>query len=278
MTRLALAGGALALCLACQGDDWIIAGELPREEAPPDSPLGTPEVIDDPSGCPSAADRLEQRAQAFSEPSLAPEYIGRWSGELDLDAPAGFPSRTLELLVGSDGGGTLRFGGSTLLVPPEADRGYLCEADAAGVVCGSASGFVAGFAYPIEGARSRDSVLSFSIVAADPWGAWCAQQQPVRWEDASQACGFGFGVLSPAVSSWSSSGCSRLADDGSRTIDCALMYALDYCDCGRDACFANFGRSVEVGLELTPSGSALRGSLWYEDEANAGWVVLSRVP
>jgi hypothetical protein len=184
----------------------------------------------------------------------------------------------LELPRHGSGAGTLLFGAAASERAPSGDEGYLCSEDASGVVCGSASGFVAGFAYPIAGARSRDGVLSFAIVTADPWGNWCAQREPVSWEDPTQACGIAFGVLPEGESSWSALGCTRSSRDGAEAIDCALMYALDYCQCARDACFARFDRTVDIGLVLSQDGTALSGSLWYANGANAAPIALSRAP
>jgi hypothetical protein len=268
-----------ALGVACQGDDWIIGGERPSETGPASGEGDNPELLSDPSACPSALDMLGQREQAFGAPSVADDHVGRWRAELVGSAAAGFPSRDVELAIDASGAGTLLFGApmSDRLLTGS-DDGYLCSAEAAGVVCGSSSGFVAGFAYPVAGARSRDGVLSFAIVTGDPWGSWCAEREPVSWDATDQACGVAFGVLPQAQPRYSPSGCSRVTLDGAEAIDCALMYALEYCQCASDGCFARFDRSVAVGLALSPDGTALRGSLWYEDERGASPITLNRVP
>jgi hypothetical protein len=135
------------------------------------------------------------------------------------------------------------------------------------------AGFVGGFGYPLAGARSRDGVLSFVLGGAEPWGAWCALSPAVEWLDPTQACGSSFGVRPPAEPTWSHAGCARR---GARNIDCALMYALERCECGRDACFAAFDPDIEVGLALLVDQGSLVGSLWYENELDAASVALQR--
>ena len=281
MRWLVVGGCSLALSVACRGDDWIIAGELPRGVDEPGTGPEAPEFVIDPDACPTAAEAFEQRRQAYGIPSVAPEDVGRWAGTLGDTAAAGFPGRTVTLQVDADGTGTLTLGepsGETFAEQGQPDNGYLCDAGAMGVVCGSTSGFVGGFPYPIEGARSRGGVVSFTVVIGDPWGLWCAQQEPVSWEDSRQMCGVSFGVRPPAELSWSSLGCSRQTEDGAEEIDCALMYALEFCACARDACFASSARSVEVGFQRTLDGASLSGSLWYENEIDAASIVLRRVP
>jgi hypothetical protein len=113
---------------------------------------------------------------------------------------------------------------------------------------------------------------------ADPWGSWCAEQTPVSWQDPSQVCGFAFDVQGPGVSRRSSEGCSRESNDGVEDIDCALMYALEFCDCARDGCFATIERVVEVGLELAEDGASLQGRLWWENANAAPQVEFVRMP
>jgi hypothetical protein len=276
---LAAAAGSVALGVACQGDDWIIAGERPSETDSGSGAGDNPELVSAPTACPSSLDLLGQREQVFGAGSVADEHVGRWRAELVGGAAAGFPSRDVELAIDASGAGTLLFDAPTGdRFVSGSDDGYLCSEDAMRVVCGSASGFVGGFAYPIAGARSRDGVLSFAIVTADPWGSWCAEREPVSWDDPGQACGVAFGVLPDGEPRYSVLGCSRVTLDGAEAIDCALMYALEYCQCARDACFARFDRSIVVGLALSRDGTALTGSLWYEDERGASPITLNRVP
>jgi hypothetical protein len=204
------------------------------------------------------------------------QHVGRWRGTLAGAAAASFPSLTLELVLEASGAGTLLFEGAAATDAVDPSSGYLCTSESSGVVCGSASGFVGGFAYPLAGARSRDGVLSFVLVGADPWGAWCALSPPVRWSDPSQACGFSFGVRPPAETRWSSAGCSRIGPEEAEAIDCALMYALERCRCGRDACYAAFEPGIEVGLALSEDQQVLAGSLWYESELDAAPLELRR--
>jgi hypothetical protein len=272
-----VAASSVALSAACQGDDWIVAGELPSDMGSPSEPRDAAELVSDPGACPSSLEVLGQRAEAFGVASVADDHVGRWRGV--LGTPAGFPSPDVTLEVDASGAGTLLFGASTSApFPFDSEAGYLCSAEAMRVVCGSVSGFVGGFAYPIAGARSHDGVLSFVIVTADPWASWCAEREPLSWEDSNQACGFGFGVLPDAELRYSPRGCTRATRDGVEAIDCALMYALNYCQCARDGCFARFDWVVEVALALSQDGAALGGSLWYETGASAAEVELTRAP
>ena len=270
---------SLVLSAGCQGDDWIIGGELPRDMGSPGDERDNPELVSDPDACPSSLEVLDQRPQQFAAANVVPAHVGRWQGQLPDAATASFPSRDVELEIDASGAGTLLFDAPTSdRFLSGSDDGYLCRAEATRVVCGSVSGFVGGFAYPIAGARSRDGVLSFTIVTADPWGSWCAEREPVSWEDPNQACGVAFGVLPDAEPRYSVLGCSRVTQDGAEAIDCALMYALEYCQCARDACFARLDRSVEVGLASSQDGTALRGSLWYESGRDEAPITLNRVP
>lgn len=280
MRRLVALAASLALSLACQGDDWIIAGERREDAREPRTDAQPPEVVGDPSGCPSAADVLGQRRERFGAPSVAPEDVGRWSGDLGDAAAAGFPARAVVLDIAASGAGTLTIGpvSDRSAEASPLDQGYLCEELAQRVVCGSSSGFVGGFPYPIEGAQSRGGVLSFTVLMGDPWGPWCARHSPLPADDARQECGFSFGVLPPGEPQFSPAACSRTTPEGAEPIDCALMYALEYCACARDACFGSLTRSVEVGLARAPDGSSLRGSLWYENELEAAPLALARVP
>lgn len=277
MKAIVAAMGPLLLGLACRGDDWIIAGELPRDEAGSPREPDDLEYATDVSGCPSAAERLAEREQTFGAPDVAPEFVGSWQGELQ---GYGFPGTDLTLVIGADGNSVLRFGGVSMLgIDDDAGGGYLCNVfGITRMACGSESGFAAGYPYPLEGVLTRGNVLSFEIVTADPWNDWCALQEPLRREDATQACGFSFDVLPPAQPRWSEQGCTLIGADGPEEIDCARMYALDHCDCGRDGCFASFTRRVEVGFALTADTALLRGSIWSEDESDVGSVVMRRSP
>lgn len=278
MRWLAAAASWLALSVACHGDDWIIGGELPREPDPASGEGDNPELGSEPDACPSSLQMMGQRQQQFASTSVEAAHVGRWRGQLGGGA-SGFPGPELELEIDASGAGTLFFAASPGdRVVSDIDTGYLCSAEAMGVVCGSDSGFVGSFEYPIAGARSRDGVLSFVIVTADPWGGWCAEHVPVSWEDPDQPCGVAFGVLPEAQLHYSALGCSRVTPDGAESIDCALMYALEYCQCARDACFARFDRSVEVGLTLSEDGTELSGSLWYESGRDAAPLTLTGAP
>jgi hypothetical protein len=278
----------LALNAACQGDDWIIAGELPRDTGSAPEGPGGPELVRDPADCPSSLDLLDRQRQVEDTASVAAGHVGRWRGLLGSDAAAGerappstagFPSLELELQIDASGAGTLRFDAPPSdQLPYDRDEGYLCNQEASGVVCGSESGFVAGFPYSILAASSLDDVLTFRVATAGPWASWCAEHEPVSWADPSQACGVAFGVLPPAQSVYSPMACARISFEGAEEIDCSLMYALDYCGCARDACFARFDRLADMALALSRDGTTLSGSLWYEDESDAASITLGRVP
>jgi hypothetical protein len=270
-----LAVGGMLLGFACNGADWIVGEALPEQQGSGEGTL-SPELLADPASCPSAATVLAERAR---DASVLAEHVGRWRGRLDGHAAAGFPSTELELELAPDGAGTLTFEGPPATSPElDPDAGYLCAAGAGGVVCGSSSGFIGNFAYPLAGAQSRDGVLSFVLLDAAPWDDWCALQPPVHWPDASRACGLSFGVRSPATPRYSSLGCSRIHAEGADPIDCALMYALEHCECASDACFATDGAGMDVGLALSDDGDSLSGSLWYQRENDAASVSLRRLP
>jgi hypothetical protein len=273
-----VAGGCMLLALACDGGDWIVGSELPPEHAPSGESLERPALIDDRESCPSAAQVLAQRERQHGVPSVLAEHVGRWRGSLGGDAAAGFPSAELELELDASGVGALTFDvPSAASVELDPGVGYLCDAAAGGVVCGTTSGFVGNFAYPLVGARSRGGVLSFVLVGAAPWDGWCALQPSLGWPDESPACGFSFGVRLPAEPRWSSGGCSRTSAAGVEPIDCALMYALERCECARDACFAADHGGMDVGLALGVDGAVLSGSLWYESESDAASLTLRRL-
>lgn len=277
MMRAVAAAGWLLGSLACQGESWIVAGELPPLEDPADAGMGPSAVVDIPGECPSAADVLAERERALGTAGVDAAHVGRWRGTLGGTGAAGFPSAEVELLIEANGAGMFLFDAPPSSNEPSPERGYLCSADSGGVVCGTSSGFVGGYAYALAAARSRDRVLSFVLPDADPWGAWCALHASIESPDPAAACGFSFGVRRPAEASWSPLGCTLRRGEESEVIDCALLYALERCECARDACFAAFDGGAEVGLELTEDG-ALSGSLWYQNGLDRAPVVLSRVP
>jgi hypothetical protein len=277
MKRLGAAGCALLLGVACAGDDWIIGSELRREGDAGQGPLAPPDLVDNADVCPSAEELLGERERAHGTPNVLDQHVGRWLGTLGGPAAASFPGLAVELVLDDSGVGTWRFEVEAAAMEPlDPGAGYLCRSEASGVVCGTASGFVGGFGYPLAGARSRDGVLSFVLGGAEPWGGWCALSPPIEWPDASQACGFSFGVRPPARPVWSPAGCARIGADDAEDIDCALMYALERCECGRDACFAALEPRIEVGLVLSEDQRVLAGSLWYENEVDAASLALWR--
>jgi hypothetical protein len=277
-SRVWAAAGA-GLCLAgfaCRGGRWIIAGESIRE---PPSDAGTLPRIDAsvaPEICPSAALLDRQRDAAYPASSLDARHLGLWRGSLRGAAVEGFPSADVELTIAASGQGSLRFG-APAAAPSGLDptQGYLCTQRADAVQCATPSGFVGGFVYPLEGVTSRGDVLSFVIVGADPWDAWCRLQAPLARPEPAQPCGYSFGAGPAGSDSIGANGCARLAaDETSTPIDCELMYALQRCRCGTDACVADYVGGSEVGLRL--SGGLLVGSLWYAGDVDAAPLSLAR--
>lgn len=272
--RLVLLGVCLS-SLACRGGRWVIADESP------------PDVLDaghlerhDASiadvGCPTVASLDAERARANPATIIDARHVGLWRGSLAGSAATGFPSTALELSVEASGQGSLRFGAPG--APPgelDPNQGYLCTQAVEGASCGSASGFVSGFDYPLEAVVSRGDVLSFRIVGSDPWDAWCRLQTSQTWPALGQPCGSRFGAGPYGSDSVDANGCARIDDNGGATpIDCALMYALEHCRCGADGCVAQRADALDVGLQLR--GGELGGSLWYAGELDAAAVNLSR--
>jgi hypothetical protein len=125
----------------------------------------------------------------------------------------------------------------------------------------------------------RDGVVSFLVIDADPWGAWCESQAPVESVDTREACGHSFAALPLAMESWSPQGCATIAADGkSEPIDCDIMYALERCQCAFDGCFASFDTGIEVGMALSGDGQELRGPLWFKSNVDAALLRLTRQP
>ena len=277
LRRWALAGAALLGGLGCRGGDWVVAGAEPPEGG---ASGGTDPSIDllPVEECPAAATLLERRAALYRAEALNEAFAGRWRGTLTGDGAAGFPSTSLELELDASGQGSLWFDGSSPPLATDPDSGYLCSAGADGaVLCGSRSGFVGGYRYPLERVTVRGDVLSFVLVEADPWGSWCEQRQPVVWPNAAAECQSSFDVQLPGTDQVTPTGCSRVDAEGVATdIDCELMYTLRRCECGWDACIAAYEDSVEVGLELGDGGAALSGSLWYSGDLDAARLRLVR--
>lgn len=263
--------------LGCEGRDWIVAEGAGPTGGASGSDSIEPDPVLVPELCPSAADVFAQRERTRMPSSLQSEHVGLWRGMLHGDAAGHFPSAEIALVVDGNGAGSLRFDAPGP-APEELDPAgaHLCAADESGVVCGTLSGLVGNFSYPIVWAQSRAGVFSFAIDAATPWGEWCGLQTPVAWPDGTQACGYSFGARNPGVPRWSSQGCSLLVEASAEPIDCALLYALERCECARDACFGAVA-DIEIGLTLTERGT-LDGSLWYENEIDAARVSLRRAP
>jgi len=278
LRRWALAGAVLLGDVGCRGGDWIVAGT----ESPPGGDAGSEEPpaseILPVEGCRSAAALLEQRAALYRPEAVSEDFAGRWSGTLTGDGATGFPSERVELELDATGSGSLWFDASPPPLVTDPESGYLCSAGADGaVLCGSRSGFVGGYRYPLERVTVRGDVLSFLLVEADPWGPWCEQRQPVDWPSAVAECETSFDVQLPGADTVTPTGCSRIDAEGVATaIDCELMYTLRHCDCGWDACIAAYEGGIEIGLELEASGAALTGSLWYSGDRDAARLRLER--
>jgi hypothetical protein len=267
----------LALCVACQGPDWVIASERADGGGTNEPPGGPPTNYTIHPECPTARELLAARADLYGSPDLDPRHAGTWSGSLGGSAQGGFPSAQVELSLDASGVGHLTFLEVALPEADDPDSGYLCSVNTDGVACGTASGFVGGFSYPLERVTSRGDVLSFVIVQNDPWGDWCALHPVQRWPDETLECGFGFGVSPLGTDTETSAGCAHVSSDGSTTpLDCALMYALRHCECAADACFSSFESGIDVGLELGANGDSLHGSLWYSGDVDAASIMLQR--
>jgi hypothetical protein len=104
-------------------------------------------------------------------------------------------------------------------------------------------------------------------------------EAPFESADLSVACGRTFSVRPVAARQWSEGGCTESFGDGTeRAIDCALMYAIERCQCGYDRCFGSFQTGIEVGMSLSNDGDELRGSLWFKNDLDASLVTLRRQP
>jgi hypothetical protein len=207
---------------------------------------------------------------------LSAAHLGSWHGELSGSAAGGFPATEIELELRSDATGSLSFEGVPPPPEPESsDRGYLCDGRVSGGVCGSVSGFVGGFAYALQALMSRGDVVSFSIVDADPWEAWCNLQTPLARPEPFFDCGIAYEALPPGSERWSPDGCWMTLDTGTEPLDCGRMYSLERCQCARDGCIASFAAPVEVGLRLTDTGE-LAGSFWFKNETEAATIRLQR--
>jgi hypothetical protein len=261
--------------LACRGGSWVIAGDWASESSdagqPSNADAATPAKL-----CPTVAALDAEREANNPAPAVDARFAGVWRGNLGGGAAAGFPSADVELRITGGGQNSLLFGApDSAPVVVEPTRGYLCSETADGVRCGTPSGYVGGFSYPLEAVMTRGDILSFRIVSSDPWDGWCRLQAPQPRPDQTQACGYAFGAGPLGSDRIGATGCARVADDGSALpIDCELMYALQRCRCAADACVAQASDSMEVGLRL--SDGLLIGSLWYRDDVDAAGVSLAR--
>ncbi len=275
------AAAAISSCAlsvsACGADPWVLASERTPNDAPALPPPRMGGFAGGVPQCEEVRDLQQQRAaRSRSKARLDAAHLGTWRGELSGDAAAGFPAKDVELELRSDATGSLSFDGVPPPPEPESnDGGYLCDGRVSGGVCGSVSGFVGGFAYALEAPMSRGSVLSFSIVDADPWEAWCNLQTPLARPEPFFDCGIAFEALPPGSERWSPDGCWTVLDTGTEPIDCGRMYSLERCQCARDGCIASFAERVEVGLRLTDTGE-LAGSLWFKNETDAASIRLHR--
>jgi hypothetical protein len=259
---------SVLLALGCEGEQWVVG-----EGIGPRVPRAGPSY-----GCASADDLLARRTSTYGASQVSERHVGRWSGRLGGSAVGAFPSDQVELTLGPDHSGTLRFVGAEPPPAPEsALEGYLCDGAVPGGICGTPSGFVGGFAYELLGIGARGAVLSFVVIDADPWGPWCELQAPVESADVAAACGYTFTARRAAAQQWSEVGCTEVFGDGAEhPVDCALMYASERCQCGHDRCFSSFQTGIEVGLSLSNDGEELRGSLWFRSNLDASLLTLHR--
>lgn len=270
MTGACGRGAVLALlALGCDGEEWVVGEEVP------DVPRVGPSY-----GCASAGDLLGARGTAYGASQVSERHVGRWRGRLGGSAASAFPSDEVELTLSSDHTGQLLFAGAEPPPAPESPlEGYLCDGGVPGGICGTPSGFVGGFEYELLGIAVRGAVLSFVVIDADPWGPWCARQAPVERTDFTTTCGHAFSARPVQVGQWSEAGCTEVLDDGTaRDVDCALMYAIERCQCGHDRCVASYQTGIEVGLSLSDDGAELRGSLWFKSDLDASLLTLRRQP
>jgi hypothetical protein len=275
--RLGVVAALVTFGFACRGDDWVIAAGRSGEGAGGADPVDASTLVAERPACPLASELVAERAELYGARDLDVRHVGVWRGSISGTAAPGFPSERVELSLETGGVGHLTFVGVPLAEANDPDSGYLCSGSAGGVACGTPSGFVGGFPYPLERVTSRGDVLSFIVIENDPWALWCSLRPSLTWADEARACGYGFGVQRPGSDAEGSDGCARVSVDGESTpIDCGLMYALRHCECGADACFASFVTGIEVGLELAGDGSLLRGSIWYSGDVDAALIALER--
>jgi hypothetical protein len=271
--RIAL-GVGFAGSFACSAGAWVIG-----EEAPQRGTLGAADAAapDAAAGCPTRRDLEERALSAYGAAELANEHVGLWKGSLTGPTASLFPSTRVTLALRADQTGQLRFDDRDPPEPPtDPDQPYLCDGSISGGVCGSSSGYVGGYDYALAGLVSRGKVVSFVVLDAGPWEAFCRLQTPLDTLDAAAECGHSFGVPPLGEPSWSPSGCARLSGEVSEPIDCGLLYALQHCECTVDGCFASLRDGIEVGLLLASSDLELRGSLWFKNQADAASLQLER--
>jgi hypothetical protein len=257
----------------------VLASERVPEQGGESAPRSGGSFAGGAPECEAVGDlRAERALWGSSTLVLNAAHVGTWSGELSGDAAPSFPATEVRLEVRHDATGSLSFEGvAPPPAPEDAEAGYLCDGSVSGGECGSVSGFVGGFAYPLEATLSRDLVLSFSLVDADPWDVWCSRQAPRARPDPFFECGVAFEALPPGSERWSPDGCWLSTVDGQfEPIDCGRMYSLERCECARDGCIASSESRVEVGLRLTEEDE-LRGSLWFKNETDAASLRLQRL-
>jgi hypothetical protein len=264
------------VCAACDGARSVIAEEEARDtmEGPLPSPGADSTWVHD---CAGVEQILAIRSTWHGISESGESHVGRWRGTLGGSAASGFPGSDVLLVVNSDDTGTFTF--TSAPPPPPADPadGYLCDGSISGGICGTPSGFVGGFEYELQGVVTRDRVLSFVVLDADPWARWCELQTPVERADTSQPCGISWDVVPLSMERWAATGCEQVdAAGNAEPIDCSLMYALERCKCAYDGCFASFYSGIEVGLNLSADADELSGSLWFKSNVDAALLRLRR--
>lgn len=262
--------GALLLAhgAAC-GGDRLVVGETQGGSA-----VATEfsQPVDSESGC---ADEVLARADL--DECWPTRHVGRWHGFVSENPRYSFRGEardfpTVEVSVEIERDGTGRF---ALGLPEphgwseETLRGA-CRDLASSPECGSGGALLTRFAYPLggmamaggpNGARWDDPRLSFRVLIAEPWSAFCARQT--------------LNVVCPRAASCEAE-CTATVDAIQATagapptmVDCWLAPASELpCACDPAGCRA-LEDAVDFELSLSSDGLAMRGRA---TSASAGQV------
>jgi hypothetical protein len=163
----------------------------PQCALPTDLELVQPEALETTSWnsedeCDEAAESMRAEIEADAAAALDVKPLaGTWTD--------GIGDERIELVLDETGRGTLSFGDPVDLPKVDPDTPYLSgigARDAHGVDKSSFSNsVVSGFAYGVIPRAGRASEMTFEIHGSEPWGEWCAAQEPVRGV-ACYACEF----------------------------------------------------------------------------------------